>query len=143
MTRRLHTPFALLCASLAAAGLVAACGGGSSSSGPAAVTTTTVSGSVVKGPVNGANVCAYKATAAGKGDLLACVTTNSAGGYTMEAQRHTKPGGHGGFEWQPPGCKIVVVGQVVRGAIDETIDFIDNQSAPAMFTVGDHDAGIE
>src|SRR5689334_20703978 len=48
----------LLCASLATAGFIAACGGGGSS----APVTTTVSGSVVKGPVNGANVCAYKAT---------------------------------------------------------------------------------
>lgn len=70
-------PFALTSAALGAAGLLAACGGGGSA-------VTPISGSVVKGPVNGAQVCAFKAVAAGKGDQIKCVTTNSAGAYTME-----------------------------------------------------------
>ena len=70
-------PFALTSAALAAAGLLAACGGGGSA-------VTPISGSVVKGPVNGAQVCAYKAVAAGKGEQIKCVTTGSTGAYTME-----------------------------------------------------------
>ena len=65
----------LLAAAMAVAGLAAGCGGGGSST----PTTTTVSGSVVKGPVSGAAVCAYKATAAGKGDQIACTTTGAGG----------------------------------------------------------------
>lgn len=71
-------PLALISSALATAGLLAACGGGSSSP------TTTVSGSVVKGPVNAAQVCAYKAAATGKGDQIKCVTTTSTGTYTMD-----------------------------------------------------------
>jgi len=70
-------PIALTSTALAAAGLLVACGGGSS-------TVTPISGSVVKGPVNGAQVCAYKAVAAGKGDQIKCVTTSSTGAYTMD-----------------------------------------------------------
>lgn len=70
---------ALLSSCLAAAGLFSACGGGSSSA-----PTTTVSGSVVKGPVNGAAICAYKVTAGGKGDQIKCSTTGSTGSYTMD-----------------------------------------------------------
>src|SRR5687767_6815003 len=75
-------PVLLVCAGLAAAGLIAACGGGSS----APPTTTSVSGSVVKGPVNGANVCAYKAISTGKGEQLACTTTTASGSYTLQIQ---------------------------------------------------------
>lgn len=71
---------ALLSSCLAAAGLLSACGGGSSSPAP----TTTVSGSVVKGPVSAAAICAYKATATGKGDQIKCATTSSTGSYTMD-----------------------------------------------------------
>ncbi|QJW83272.1 hypothetical protein HK414_00475 [Ramlibacter terrae] len=39
---------------------------------------------MVKGPVSGAEVCAYRATAAGKGDKIECVTTGSTGGYSMD-----------------------------------------------------------
>lgn len=71
-----------LCAGLAAAALLSACGGGSD--GPAATpVTTTISGSVVKGPVTGANVCAYKAVAAGKGEQLACATSAAGGTYSL------------------------------------------------------------
>lgn len=44
---------------------------------------TVVSGSVVKGPVSGANVCIYKATSSGKGDLLGCTSTAAGGGYSL------------------------------------------------------------
>lgn len=74
-------PLTLLVGCLSAAGLLVACGGGSSTT-----PTTTVSGSVVKGPVSGATVCAYKATSAGKGDQIKCVTSNSTGGYTMDLE---------------------------------------------------------
>ncbi|WP_298933445.1 hypothetical protein [uncultured Ramlibacter sp.] len=86
MTRLPHPDRKLLCACLAAAGLLAACGGSDDPAAPAApaATTTTVSGAVVKGPVNGANVCAYKATAAGKGEQLKCVSSGAAGSYSMD-----------------------------------------------------------
>ncbi|RYF43590.1 MAG: hypothetical protein EOO25_02730, partial [Comamonadaceae bacterium] len=86
MTRLPTRSLTLLSACLAAAGLVAGCGGGGDDSAPAAATptTTTLSGAVVKGPVNGANVCAYKAIATGKGDQLKCVTTGSTGAYSLD-----------------------------------------------------------
>ncbi len=80
MIRSRQPSLSLLTACLAAAGIVAACGG--SDSAP----TTTVSGSVVKGPVNGAAVCAYKAVATGKGEQLKCTTTTSTGSYVMDVQ---------------------------------------------------------
>ena len=61
-------------APLAAAFALAGCGGGNSSA-----PSTTVSGSVVKGPVGGAQVCAYAATSTGKGAQLGCTTTNASG----------------------------------------------------------------
>lgn len=73
------TPRAL-CAALLAAGL-AACGGGDDDP-----PTTTISGNVVKGPVVGAQVCAYRATSAGKGEQLKCVTSGVAGAYSMDLQ---------------------------------------------------------
>ena len=78
MSRSSRPSLSLLAASLAAAGLLAACGG---SDDPVM---TTVQGSVVKGPVSGANVCAFKAVAAGKGDQLACVLSSAAGAYSMQ-----------------------------------------------------------
>lgn len=79
MIRLSLTP-TVLASCLAAAGLVAACGGSSDTP------TTTVSGSVVKGPVNGSAVCAYKATAAGKGELIKCGTTGTGGSYSLDIQ---------------------------------------------------------
>lgn len=58
--------------------LLSGCGGGSSSESTPA--TTTISGSAVKGPVNGATV---KALAANTGAVLATTTTNSTGAYTF------------------------------------------------------------
>lgn len=81
MLNAVRMPLTLLAGCLSAAGLLVACGGGSSST-----PTTTVTGSVVKGPVNGATVCAYKATSTGKGDSIKCVTSNSTGGYTMDLE---------------------------------------------------------
>lgn len=72
----------LLPTAFAAAALAAACGG-SDSPAPA---TTTVSGSVVKGPVSGATVCAYKATAGGKGEQIKCATTGAGGSYSLDLQ---------------------------------------------------------
>ena len=74
-------PFLLLPPALGAALLVAACGGGS---GDGEGETTTLSGSVVKGPVAGAEVCAYKVSSGAKGERIGCATTNSTGGYSLE-----------------------------------------------------------
>ncbi|MES2941281.1 MAG: hypothetical protein V4772_00270 [Pseudomonadota bacterium] len=84
---RLHAPtFSLVSACLAAAGLLSACGGDSSAPAAPVVATTTVSGTVVKGPVTGAKVCAYKAVAAGKGEEIKCATTAAGGLYSMDLQ---------------------------------------------------------
>jgi hypothetical protein len=51
---------------------------------PAAPAAASVlSGSVVKGPVSGADICAYELTPAGKGARLACTVTDAAGGYAF------------------------------------------------------------
>lgn len=90
MTRRAPSTFSLLAAGLATAGLLAACGGGGGGGdstpapAPTATAKTTVSGNVVKGPVGAANVCAFKAVAGGKGEQLACATTDSSGAYQMD-----------------------------------------------------------
>ncbi|MGV3569530.1 MAG: hypothetical protein ACO1PB_02945 [Ramlibacter sp.] len=80
MSSSRHAPLAILSA-VGAAALLVACGGGG---GGGSASTTALSGSVVKGPVAGAEVCAYRATAAGKGDKIACVTTGSTGSYAMD-----------------------------------------------------------
>jgi hypothetical protein len=61
-------------AAITAAVLVAACGGSGSST-----PTTTISGSAVKGPVDGATVTVKDAS----GNVLGTTTTNSTGGYTI------------------------------------------------------------
>jgi hypothetical protein len=67
-------------AACSAALLIAACGG--SDSTPAA--STSVSGSVVKGPVDGATVRFYAVNAAGaKGALLGTTTTGAGGSYNI------------------------------------------------------------
>jgi hypothetical protein len=71
---------ASLALSVLGAAVLASCGGGDS---PAPVSST-VTGSVVKGPVNGATVCAFRAVATGKGDQIKCTTTTSTGAYTLD-----------------------------------------------------------
>lgn len=58
--------------------LVGACGGGGNGG------VTTLNGAVVKGPVNGATVCAYALVDSGKGDNLGCTTTRSDGSYAFD-----------------------------------------------------------
>jgi hypothetical protein len=86
MIRLPHPSLSALSACLVAAGLVAACGGSDGGAAAPAAATTSVSGAVVKGPVSGSNVCAYKAVAAGKGDQIKCATTNASGAYTMDIE---------------------------------------------------------
>ncbi len=63
------------------------CGGGSTSSevtrGTDLPLIAGISGSVVKGPVSNAQVCAYELTGSGKGRLIACTTSNSSGNYAF------------------------------------------------------------
>lgn len=75
-------PLSSLLAACAAAAMLAACGG--SGDAPAAATpATTVSGSVVKGPVDGATVSFYAVTSSGeKGALLGTTTTGTGGTYS-------------------------------------------------------------
>ncbi len=65
--------------------LLAACGGGgsggSASSGGAS---NNRNGSIVKGPVNGATVCAYALLATGKGPQIGCTTTRADGSYSFD-----------------------------------------------------------
>ncbi|HEY8359403.1 MAG TPA: hypothetical protein VIL30_18290, partial [Ramlibacter sp.] len=73
----------LILSAVGAAALLVACGGGGGGDDAAPVSTA-LSGTVVKGPVNGAEVCAYRATATGKGEKIECVTTGSTGSYAMD-----------------------------------------------------------
>lgn len=86
--------------------LVAACGGGASSptAGEAAniissntasadaganatpSKTASLSGSIVKGPVAGAQVCVYVLVTTGKGNLLGCTTSNADGTYALNLE---------------------------------------------------------
>ena len=69
-----------------ATALLAACGGGGTnavSSNPS-VSATSISGAVVKGPVNGAQVCGYAVSGNAQGALLgSCVTSDASGNYTI------------------------------------------------------------
>lgn len=93
--RRLLASFALV--------LLAACGGGaspvpgdatnaaasstvSSDSAPSGASpgiAASLSGSIVKGPVAGAQVCVYALVPTGKGNLLGCTTSNTDGTYAL------------------------------------------------------------
>ena len=82
------TASAYAACTLAAALLLAGCGGGDSSlvlSTPApAVQPTLVTGSVVKGPVAGAQVCAYAVAGTARGAALGlCVISDANGAYTL------------------------------------------------------------
>lgn len=71
--------FVAAISTIAAAALVA-CGGGDASTASA----TVISGSVVKGPVTGATVCAYDITGGSKGAATgACVPTDADGFYKL------------------------------------------------------------
>jgi len=94
-----RTPQPLLTVSALLATLaLSACGGGDeapSAAAPAAPApapaSTTVTGSVVKGPVAGAQVCGYSVVANGRGTGLgSCTTTDASGNYTL-----TLPAGSG------------------------------------------------
>ncbi|RYY83007.1 MAG: hypothetical protein EOO24_39545 [Comamonadaceae bacterium] len=78
-----RTPFVLALTAVGAAAFLVACGG-SGNDDPTPTPTTAVSGTVVKGPVSGAEVCAYRATSSGKGQEIACVTSSATGSYSME-----------------------------------------------------------
>lgn len=79
-----------LCA-LAFAAALSGCGGGDDTAGalpmppvPAAPVSTTVSGAVVKGPVAGAQVCAYTVVANVRGAALgSCTTSDATGLYSL------------------------------------------------------------
>ena len=59
---------------------------------PAPVVSTTVTGAVVKGPVSGAQVCAYRVVANGRGAALgSCTTSDTAGNYSFAVPAGTGP----------------------------------------------------
>lgn len=67
---------------LLAAAILAGCGGGGEpdrAGGPQ----PNLTGTIVKGPVGGAAVCAYELAANGKGRQLGCTTTDMTGGYAL------------------------------------------------------------
>ena len=81
-----------------AVALLAACGGGSGSTAAVAsnggdlvvaalpeatAPSATLSGSIVKGPVSGSQVCAYELVSSGKGKQLGCTVTNADGSYSL------------------------------------------------------------
>jgi hypothetical protein len=84
-------------AGFATVAALAACGGGEGAGGsppappPAPVVTTTVSGTVAKGPVANAQVCAYAVAGSARGAALGTCTTTDAGGR----YRFTVPAGSG------------------------------------------------
>lgn len=93
MTTPLRAPGALAsCCALAFAAALSGCGGGSDSPAtpvapvppPPAAVSTTVSGAVVKGPVSGAQICAYTVVANARGAALgSCTTSDPAGNYSL------------------------------------------------------------
>jgi hypothetical protein len=92
MTRRTNNPLpnavftSKILISAAAAMALAACGGGSGGG------TTTFSGAVVKGPVNGAQVCAFALAGNAQGAALgSCVTTDANGNYTLSLPAGSGP----------------------------------------------------
>lgn len=86
-SRSQAAPFRALAGALIGAIGLAACGGGGGSSGTASgggSASTTVSGSVVKGPVNGAQVCAYAVAGSARGAAVgSCTTSSTTGAYSI------------------------------------------------------------
>ena len=80
---------------LASALLLAGCGGGSDTAlsvAAPAVQPTVVSGSVVKGPVAAAQVCAYAIAGNSRGAALGlCVATDATGAYTLSVPAASGP----------------------------------------------------
>lgn len=69
--------------------ILAGCGGGDDGATPA-VTSGKISGVVSKGPVHGANVCAYAITGGAKGSLIGtCQTTDTSGNYIIDVGSYT------------------------------------------------------
>lgn len=64
--------------------LLAACGGGAGGSASSGGAINNLNGSIVKGPVNGATVCAYALLATGKGPQIGCTTTRADGFYSFD-----------------------------------------------------------
>ena len=91
MRRQLHSRLCRIVSLAATTALLTAAGCGGSdtptslpSPSNASGATTTVSGSVVKGPVGGAKVCAHAVTDSARGALLgSCVVTTDTGAYTL------------------------------------------------------------
>ena len=90
--RYTHRHVATLCA-LAFTTALVACGGSDDPVAaptptppppPPAAATTTVSGAVVKGPVSGAQVCAFAVAGSARGAALgSCTTTDASGNYSF------------------------------------------------------------
>ena len=92
---------------LTASLVLSGCGGGDDAAAPAAVpappppvapsppppaVSTTVTGAVVKGPVSGAQVCAYTVVANARGTALgSCTTTDATGNYSFAVPAGTGP----------------------------------------------------
>ena len=93
-------PAATLCA-LAFTTALAACGGGDDTATapvaappppPPAAASTTVSGAVVKGPVSGAQVCAFAVAGSARGAALgSCTTTDASGNYSFAVPAGSGP----------------------------------------------------
>ena len=86
--KRMYKAMLGAAAALAAAAVLVACGG--SDTPAAAAASTTITGSAVKGPVNGATVNVYRVDAGGvKGALLATTTTGTGGSYNVTLTGYT------------------------------------------------------
>lgn len=76
---------------------LAACGGGDGPPAPAVpaappTASTTISGAVVKGPVSGAQVCAYAVAGSARGPALGnCTTSDASGNYSLAVPAGTGP----------------------------------------------------
>ena len=101
-----HTPRQPALSALFATLVLAACGGGDEGSTAAApvaaapspapavppVVSTTLSGAVVKGPVAGSQVCAYRVVVNGRGAALgSCTTSDQSGNYSLAVPVGTGP----------------------------------------------------